>query len=110
MSLELPELAASPLAGLAYGLPRKSLPPATQPRLVPATTRSIAVVEKLGQGWAGVPRTPVHGSALRRAIQRQFAPTHAAPVLRLLPVAGLRSRSASGPTPDPSKLDRTSHE
>src|ERR1019366_9090636 len=109
-SLALPGLVASPPAGLAYGLPRKRLPPAAQARLGPATTRSIAVVKKLGQGWAEWVRAPVHGSALRRAIQPQFAPTPSAPVLRLLPVAGLRSRSASGPRPDPSKLDRISND
>src|SRR6266851_8858869 len=122
MSLKLSALAASPLAGLTYGSPRKSLPPAAQPRPAPATTRSIAVVEKLGQGRAGLARIPApnpdpntdpntdHGSAPRRAIQRQFAPTPWTPVLRLLPVAGPRSRSALGPTPGPSKRNRPSGE
>jgi len=50
MSLELPALAALPLAGLIYGSPRKSLPPTAQQQLAPATTRSIAVVEMPGRG------------------------------------------------------------
>jgi hypothetical protein len=45
-SLELLEF-ASPLAGLAYDLPRKRPPPAAQPQPAPATKRSIAGQEKL---------------------------------------------------------------
>src|SRR4029077_12125790 len=107
-SMELGEPAASPPAGLADGLPRKSLPLPAQRRLAPATTRSIAVAvaEKLGQGRAGWTRG--RGSALRRAIQRQSASTPSALALRMSPVAALRSRSASGPRSNPSNPGRTS--
>src|SRR5260370_26163987 len=102
MLLKLSALAASPLAGLSDGSPRKSPPPAAQPRPAPATTRSIAVVEKLGQGRAGLARIPApntdpntdHCSAPRRALQRQFARAPCTPVLRFLPLAGPRARSA----------------
>src|SRR5208337_857203 len=109
----------APPAESPYDLPRKRLPPRAKPRPAPATTRSFAVVEKLGEEWAGAPPTsartralepPHHESALLRVVPPQFATTRAAPVLRLPPVAGLRSRSAPGPKPDPSKLHRTSHE
>src|SRR6266403_4151399 len=114
MSLKAPELAASPLAGLTYGSPHKRPRPLAQPRLALATTRSIAIVEKLGQGRAGFARNPApkpdHAPAPRRAIQRQFAPTPWTPVLPLLPVGGLRSLSASGPIPSPSKRNRPSGE
>src|SRR5260370_35729894 len=104
MSLKLSALAASPLAGLTDGSPRKSPPPAAQPRPAPATTRSIAVVEKLGQGRAGLARIPApnpdpntdpntdHGSAPRPAIHRQFAPTTCTPGLRSMPVPAPASR------------------
>src|ERR1700693_6079384 len=105
-SLGLRELAASPPARLADGLPRKSLPLAAQLRLAPATTRSIAVAEKLGQGRAGWTRG--RGSTLWRAIQRQSASTPSAPAPRVSPGAALRSRAASGPRSNPINPGRTS--
>src|ERR1017187_3753372 len=108
-SPELRGLAPPPLARLADASPRTSPPPARKPRRAPATTRSIAAVKKWGQVWAGRVRIRVRVSALRPVIQPQFAPTPSAPVLRLLPVAGLHSRSTSAPRPDPSKPDRTLH-
>src|SRR6266550_7451544 len=82
------------------------LPQQVPPRPAPATMHSFAAGEKSGRGWAGCARA--RGSVLRRAIRRQFAPTPSTPVLQLSPVSGLRLRSASGPRPDPSNLDRTS--
>src|SRR5208337_751473 len=88
-----------------------SLLPVLPPPLALATMRSIADEKTLGLGQGRAERGPVpdRESALRRVIQPQFAPTPWAPVLRLPPVAGLRSRSASGPKQDPSKPDRTLH-
>src|SRR5208282_5383362 len=95
------ELAALPLAGLAYDLSRKRLPPVRQPRLAPARMRSIAIAEKLGlrqkQQPAGRTRnheSPNRRSVLRPSIPPQFAPTPWAQVLQLPPVVAPRSRSA----------------
>src|SRR4029077_8432563 len=83
-------------------------PPKARLRPEPATTRSIAVLEKLGQARARSTRD--RGRGLRSAIRRQFVPTLSAPVLPMSPVVGLRLKSALGPKPDPSNLDRTSDE